>query len=236
MAVDGHVHDGEGHADKDGHAHDGDCCADGHAHDGKGHAHDAEGHGHGGYAHDGEGHAHQEGMDDGGDEGGAPDMAGLESMMGGMGGGEGGGMDMSALMAMLGKGGGKGGGMGDMMGGMGDMMGGMGGKGGGKGGGKAPEDNDEKPGGEKWFWQQKGEEIQIRIVCDPPATKKDVSVKFKSTSLTVTIRGESIVEGTLGGKVEVDECTWVLSPDKSELQVMLTQVAGKTDAWKSLLA
>merc|ERR1711990_1394096 len=98
----------------------------------------------------------------------------------------------------------------------GDMMGG---KGGGKG---PPEDSGEKEGGKKWFWQQKGEEIQIRIVCDPPATKKDVSVKFKSTSLAASVHGESIIEGTLGGKVEVDECTWCLSADKSELQIMLT--------------
>merc|ERR1719162_2268713 len=119
-----------------------------------------------------------------------------------------------------------------MMGG----MGGYGGKGGGKGEGKGQEDNDEKAGGEKWFWQQKGEEIQIRIPCDPPVTKKDVSVKFKSSSLSVSVRGESIIDGNLGGKVEVDECTWCLSVDKTELQVMLTQVAGKTDAWRSLLA
>merc|ERR1712232_681327 len=116
-------------------------------------------------------------------------------------------------------GGGKGGGM--------DMMGG-------KGGGKGNEDESEKAGGDKWFWQQKGEEIQIRIVCDPPATKKDVSVKFKSSSLSASVHGVSIIEGTLGGKVEVDECTWCLSADKSELQIMLTQVGGKTDAWSAL--
>jgi len=134
---------------------------------------------------------------------------------------------MSALMSMLGKGGGKGGG------GMADMMGG---KGGGKGKGSAPDDQEEKSGGEKWFWQQKGEEIQIRIVCDPPAAKKDVSVKFKSSSISASVHGESILEGTLGGKVEVDECTWCLNADKTELQIMLTQVAEKTDAWPSLMA
>merc|ERR1719215_66025 len=96
----------------------------------------------------------------------------------------------------------------------------MGGKGGGKG---KDADDSEKAGGDKWFWQQKGEEIQIRIVCDPPANKKDVSVKFKSSSLSATVNGVSIIDGSLGGKVEVDECTWCLSSDKSELQIMLTQ-------------
>jgi len=172
--------------------------------------------------------------DDGGE---APDMAGLEAMMGGMGGGEGGagGMDMSALMAMLGKGGGKGGGGGGMD--MASMMGGMGG-GMGKGGGKGqapPEDTDEKKG-EKWVWMQQGEEVHIRFALDPPATKKDISVTFKSNTLKVVIRAETMIDGALGGKVDVDDCTWLLSPERDELQVMLTKVEGKTDAWKDLLA
>merc|ERR1719507_2988599 len=118
---------------------------------------------------------------------------------------------MSALMSMMGKGGGKGGGMGGMGGGV---------------------DGSEKAGADgKWHWQQKGEEIQVRFPLDPPATKKDIGVKFKAASLSVTVRGESVLDGALHGKVEVDECTWCLNPGKDELQVMLTQVAGKTDAW-----
>merc|ERR1712194_199036 len=110
----------------------------------------------------------------------------------GMLGGEGGagGMDMSALMAMLGKGGGMG-------------------KGGGKGQ-EPPEDTDEKKG-DKWVWMQQGEEVHIRFTLDPPATKKDISVTFKSNTLKVVIRGESTIDGALGGKVDVDDCTWVLS-------------------------
>merc|ERR1719229_2201119 len=104
-------------------------------------------------------------------------------------------------------------------------MGGIGGKGGGKGAGDA--DDAEKVGQDgKWHWQQKGEEIQIRIPLDPPATKKDVSVKFKVSTLYVAVRGEAVLDGTLFGKVEVDECTWCLTSGKDELQVMLTQVVG----------
>merc|ERR1711971_809353 len=138
-----------------------------------------------------------------------------------MGGDGAGGMDMSALMAALG---GKGGGKGGMDGG--------------KGGGKAAKaDDSERVGGDgKWHWQPKGEEIQCRIVCDPPAVKKDIVVKFKAQSLFVSVRGETVIDGTLGGKVEVDECTWCLSSDRKELQIMLTQVSGKTDAWNNLLA
>jgi len=108
----------------------------------------------------------------------------------------------------------------------------------GKGGGKGappPEDTDEKKG-EKWVWMQKSEEVHIRFPLDPPATKKDINVTFKSTTMKVVIRGETIIDGALGGKVDVDDCTWLLSPEKDELQVMLTKVEGKTEAWKDLLA
>merc|ERR1712032_160991 len=116
---------------------------------------------------------------------------------------------------------------------MASMMGGMG-KGGGKGGGA--EDTDEKKG-EKWVWMQKGEEVHIRFPLDPPATnKKDINITFKSNTLKVAVRGETVLDGALGGKVEVDDCTWVLSPEKDELQVMLTKIEGKTDAWRDLLA
>jgi len=183
--------------------------------------------------------------DEGGEDGeaGMPDMASLQAMMGGMGGGgdeggEGGagGMDMEALMSMLGKGGGKGGGgggMADMMGGMGGGgMGGMGGKGGGKG---KEEDDSEKAGGDgKWHWTQKGEEVQIRFPLTEPTTKKDITVKFKTKSLSVSVRGETLLDGTTGGKVEVDDCTWCLSPDRTELQVMLTKMDEK-DSWNNLL-
>jgi len=108
----------------------------------------------------------------------------------------------------------------------------------GKGGGKGqepPEDTDEKKG-DKWVWMQQGEEVHIRFTLDPPATKKDISVTFKSNTLKVVIRGESTIDGALGGKVDVDDCTWLLSPEKDELQVMLTKVEGKTAAWNDLLA
>jgi len=183
--------------------------------------------------------------EDGGDDGAAPDMAGLEAMMKGMGGGgeggEGGGMggmDMNALMAMMGKGGGKGGGGMDMASMMGGMGGGMGGKGGGKGGQDQPMDQSEKTC-DKYVWSQKGEEVHIRIKLDPPATaKKDVEVKFKSYQLVAKVRGESIIDGTMGGKVEVDECTWCFTPEKDELLIMLTKIedgADKHKEWKDLL-
>lgn len=182
------------------------------------------------------------------------DMSALQGMLGGMGGegGEGGagGMDMSALMSMLGgKGGGKDG-MADMLAGMGgkgggkggmaDMMAGMGGgMGGGKGGYGAPaapaakDDSEKACEGGKWHWQQKGEEIQVRFPTEGKITKKEIVVKFKRTSIHVAIKGEVVVDATLGGAVEVDECTWCIAPGGEELQVMLTKQ--KEADWPSLV-
>merc|ERR1719171_786248 len=103
--------------------------------------------------------------------------------------------------------------------------------GGGKGGGGGREEEVEKED-EKWTWSQKGEEVHIRFKLDPPATsKKDVDVKFKPTTLLVKVRGEAVLDGKLGGKVEVDDCTWCFSPAKDELQVMLTKVEGHSESW-----
>merc|ERR1711935_171058 len=121
-------------------------------------------------------------------------------------------------------------------------MKGMGGGGEGGEGGKGQEeqiDQSEKIC-EKWVWNQKGEEVHVRIKLDPPAAgKKDVEVKFKSTHLVVKVRGESIIDGPTGGKVEVDDCTWCFTAERDELLLMLTKVdadADKHKDWKDLLA
>uniref|UniRef100_A0A6U6M792 CS domain-containing protein n=1 Tax=Zooxanthella nutricula TaxID=1333877 RepID=A0A6U6M792_9DINO len=105
---------------------------------------------------------------------------------------------------------------------------------GGKGGGKGEKDDSEKAvDGGKYHWQQKGEEVQIRFPADPPLVKKDVAVKFKRASLQVMVRGEAVIDGTLAGTVEVDECTWCLAPKGSELQIMLTKQ--RDEEWPALL-
>jgi len=165
-----------------------------------------------------------------------------------------GGMDMSAMMQMLGKGGGKGGedggaggmdmsAMMQMLGGMGGGkggggmpgMGGMGGMTGGKGGGKGEAKDESEKVGEagKWMWQQKGEEIQVRLPQEMAITKKDVEVKFKRATLLVKVKGEAVIDGALFGTVEADDCTWCIAPGGLELQVMLTKQ--QEADWLSLL-
>merc|ERR1719408_1212202 len=116
-------------------------------------------------------------------------------MMKAMGGGNGAESDIGAMMSMLGKGKGKG---------QGD-----------------PNAEHEEEG---WKWNQKGDEVQVTVPLSEGTTKKDISVVFKATSLKVSVKGATVVEGQLSGAVETDECTWCLSGDRTELHVMLTKV------------
>ena len=148
--------------------------------------------------------------------------------------------DMLALMSMLGEGGGKGGGM-DMASMMGGNVGGMGGKGGSKG--APPEDDAEKSGGEgKWHWNQK---YQVRrdscaefLFDRSAATKKDIKVKFKATPLRSSLRPSATRLSTVPSAARLRPTT-VLGASRPtrwrlELQVMLTKVEGKTEAWPDL--
>jgi len=63
-----------------------------------------------------------------------------------------------------------------------------------------------------------------------------IGLLFKVSSLLVEVRGEKVIDGTTGGKVEVDECTWSFTSSKDELLIMLTKVGRRTDAWRDLLA
>jgi len=65
--------------------------------------------------------------------------------------------------------------------------------------------------------------VQVTVPLPEGITKKDVVVVFKAASLKVSIKGEVVLEGELSDKVESDECTWCFSPDKTELNVMLTK-------------
>jgi hypothetical protein len=64
-------------------------------------------------------------------------------------------------------------------------------------------------------WIQTGDEIELTFPLPPGATKKDVKVAFKSESLSLEFAGHDVattgLSGVLGGKVDVDGCTWTLS-------------------------
>jgi len=132
-----------------------------------------------------------------------------------------GGLDMDSIQQMLGKGSGKGGG-----------------KGGSKGGETTRKNDSDDMEIERdedgYTWSQKGDEVQVLFKLPKPATKKDVKVVFKPASLSVTVHGTSLLDGSLGGQVDTDDCTWCIGGGGSELQVMLTKKNDK-DTWKGLL-
>lgn len=130
-----------------------------------------------------------------------------------------GGMDMETIQNMMGKGGGAGGA-----------------KGAGKGKGYSENQNSEE--GEKeedgYTWSQEGEKVQIAFNLSKAASKKDVKVVFKQTSITVQANGQTLLDGALNGKVETEDCTWCLVNGGTELNVMLTK-QNESDKWTALL-
>merc|ERR1712137_302128 len=99
---------------------------------------------------------------------------------------------------------------------------------------RSKKDDVEQVGGDGlYYWQQKGEELQIRCPMEVKTTKKDVSVQFRRSSLKVTVRGNDLLHGNLAGTVDVDDCTWCLAPSGLELQIMLTKQ--NDSPWAQLL-
>eukprot|EP00928_Gymnodinium_smaydae_P071333 TRINITY_DN54956_c0_g1_i1.p1 TRINITY_DN54956_c0_g1~~TRINITY_DN54956_c0_g1_i1.p1 ORF type:complete len:552 (+),score=127.13 TRINITY_DN54956_c0_g1_i1:55-1656(+) len=141
-----------------------------------------------------------------------------------------GGMDMDSLEAMLGKGSGRGGG--------GKAKGG--GRGAGKAAGgyagaaEAENDKEIERNENGYSWSQKGDEVQVIFKLPTPATKKDVKVSFKLSSLTVNAHDKVLLDGPLGGAVDTDDCTWCIAGGGSELQVMLTK-KNSSETWSTLI-
>jgi hypothetical protein len=126
----------------------------------------------------------------------------------------------------------------------------MGAKGGGKGKGKGagkgkpdmpsqamekepePEEVEKTEGG--YTWSQKGDEVQVLFKLPKAVVKKDVKVGFKMSSLSVAVNGDALLDGSLAGKIDTDDCTWCLASGGTELQVMLTKQNAKEN-WSGLL-
>lgn len=119
------------------------------------------------------------------------------------------------------------------------LMGGKGlGKGEGKGKGKGSPSPAQEEGAEKeengYSWSQQGDEVQITFKLEDKAVKQDVKIEFKTKTVGVTVSGKSLLSGSLGGEVDVEDCTWCLASGGSELQVMLSKKNDK-DSWKTLI-
>eukprot|EP00451_Oxyrrhis_marina_P009656 CAMPEP_0204321032 /NCGR_PEP_ID=MMETSP0469-20131031/7942_1 /ASSEMBLY_ACC=CAM_ASM_000384 /TAXON_ID=2969 /ORGANISM="Oxyrrhis marina" /LENGTH=294 /DNA_ID=CAMNT_0051302299 /DNA_START=61 /DNA_END=945 /DNA_ORIENTATION=+ len=88
-------------------------------------------------------------------------------------------------------------------------------------------------GEEKEFkWSQSEEEVEVLVPVPSGTTKKDVTVKFGMATVTVAVCGRPIVDGSLGGKVVPDGCTWTLVDDA--LQITLEKAQGAP--WNAVMA
>jgi len=76
--------------------------------------------------------------------------------------------------------------------------------------------------------------VQIVFKLSKVARKSDAKFELKPWSLTVSVHGSRVLDGQLGGKVDVDDCTWCLASGGSELHVMLTKKDAK-DKWARLM-
>jgi hypothetical protein len=74
-------------------------------------------------------------------------------------------------------------------------------------------------------WSQTDDEVQVDFQVASGTKAKYVKVSFGMNSLKVTVAGQTLLQGTTGGTVNVDECTYTLqdSGDGRELCVILSK-------------
>ena len=77
-------------------------------------------------------------------------------------------------------------------------------------------------------WNQTDDEVEIKCKVASGTKGQDVKVNFSLNALTVTVAGDTLIQGPTGGRVAVDESTYTLQDagDARELCVVL----GKNEA------
>jgi TPR repeat protein len=88
------------------------------------------------------------------------------------------------------------------------------------------------------FWTQSSETITLTVVlavAPPPASARDVTVVFGSTSVTVVVRGARILREDVAAGLDADSCLWSLDRSDSA-RPSLTLELEKVDAtwWPTL--
>lgn len=74
-------------------------------------------------------------------------------------------------------------------------------------------------------WQQTDDEVEVKFSVAAGTKAKYVKIAFAMNSLKVTVAGQTLLNGTTGGAVNVDESTYTLqdSDDGRELCVLLAK-------------
>jgi hypothetical protein len=83
-----------------------------------------------------------------------------------------------------------------------------------------------------YTWSQNEEEVELRFPVASGTKAKYVKVNFGRTTLKVVVAGQTLVNGTLGGTVEVDDSTFTIEDatggTSKELCVTLGKKEGNT--------
>ena len=78
-----------------------------------------------------------------------------------------------------------------------------------------------------YTWSQTSDEIELKFSVAANISSKAVSVKFLRASLTVKVGGATLLEGSTGGNVSVDDSTYTLQDDDQggrELCIVLGKI------------
>lgn len=83
---------------------------------------------------------------------------------------------------------------------------------------------------EKYSWEQDDREVTVRFQLPPGTTSKQLAVQITTTQLSVSIRGEVALRGTLFKPVKLDDCAWTLE-DKKVLVVTIAKGNLQYEEW-----
>ena len=83
---------------------------------------------------------------------------------------------------------------------------------------------------------QDDDELEVTIPVAEDVGKKDVAVRFTARSLRVTVKGETLIDSPLKGRIYPDECSWSFGTASGTRALILSLGKRDTEMWSKLLA
>ena len=83
-----------------------------------------------------------------------------------------------------------------------------------------------------YSWKQTLPEVDISIQVDKSVKSKDLQIVIKKDFLSVSCKGECIMQGQLSKPIKTDDCTWTL--DAGEIQIHLEKY-NSMEWWANVL-
>uniref|UniRef100_A0A7S2GCQ0 CS domain-containing protein n=1 Tax=Haptolina brevifila TaxID=156173 RepID=A0A7S2GCQ0_9EUKA len=88
-------------------------------------------------------------------------------------------------------------------------------------------------------WSQDDDEVHITVPLPSDARSKDCQCKILDSSLNLSIKGSTVLQGKLFRRVKPDDCDWTIEDEKQGRTLRLTLVKSQptkgTQHWTSLL-